>query len=637
MKEINIKAAFEKAKSGISILIQEMETKKSLSQGFSSIEEYKSLVEFGILKPNNSLLILNFEYPTCLLISQGVQEDFRESLPISALNDSIPLARKIVKALNKHGITSGTADFHQHVIAELILNAYLEKVDLSSQILELNRNSQRYFEIANSLSISIPDLPLPLPELYDLYAHTYGLIYNDGASQSIFISLQKFSSKVGTELLTLTIQKNNKLPGFVSNILLGLAEQNSDTAWNELVRLSKGEYELETLNALTNTKIQSEEQVKKMFYHLKTSYGETEINIPSLIWAYGNIINSPLTSEEIKQECIDSLKAYGKIPSEQIHSSLVSVANNLNINEEVKIQIISTIDFARPNLIHRVIHAASKFSTPNFFFVIRELSVGLKLDFKPQEIEHYLLTRSRENPEEFSQELISLLTDKVGMIRLAGSRILQVIHSEQQPFDFSSDLLSLSEHHQVRMIKAIVLDFLHPQDVIRFLVIFRNSKYQTVLQILVDALATVFEDYHHDGIIFLRKEMDVSRDVDKQLLDIFEKYHSDLAALITKKNSLEEFSPHKNQARQFYSFMQLTKHKMREKFNKDQRQDSLFSIMKTVSIARGKSWKIESKAGDPSPLQEISTALTYPRMCLMNPDQYNWEFIANVNSNYKNG
>lgn len=635
--EINIIEAFEKTSHGISVLLQEMKEAKSLAAKFNSNNEYLTLIEAGILKAEDSGLIINYEYPTCILISRSTQEDFSDEIPVHSLAETIPLSQKAVQSLNKTGITAGTGDFRLHLIAELILHAYSEKIDLSAEILELNRNSPRYFGLVNSLSLAIPKLHLPLLKLYDLYAHIYSLTYDDGASQSLFTSLQTFASKSGTALLDLAIQNNNKLPGFIANILLGLAEEDAETAWSELEKLSKIGYERETLNALTNTKIQSAEHVDKIFRHVKENYSETDATIPSLIWAYGHILKCAHTKDITKQECIESLKSFGKTNNEQIHLSLISIVNVLTVPEEIKLDIISLVEFRNQNLIHRLTHVASKFSVTNFFLIIRKMAEGLKLDFKPDEIHHYLSTCSLEKPEEFSRELIGMLSDKTGMIRLAGSRILQAVHSEHRPFHFKVDLLALSEHHQARVIKAILLDFLHPQDVIRFIIAFRDSKYQTVLQALVDALASVFEDYNYDAIIYLRKETDVTRDTDKQLLDIFEKYHTDLAAIITKKNSIDEFSPHKNQARAFYSFMKLSKHKMREKFSQDQEKHSVFGTMKTVSIARGKSWKIEGNGGDPSPLHEISSSIIYPRLCFMNPDQYNWDFMVNVNSNYKNG
>jgi hypothetical protein len=597
-----------------------------------------ALVNAGILENKDLSLTIRYEYPTCIVISQVWEDSLPNSIPIQSLSDSIPIGRKLIKTMNKQGVTSGTAEFMQHLIKELILNAHYHGIDVSEQILALNNQSPRYFEIVNSLALVVPQLPLPLPSRYTLYAHIYSLTFNDGASRSIFTSLQEFIAREGGELLTLAVQNNNKLPGFVANLLLGLFTLSKENAWIELEKLSTTGYELETLNALANIKIDSADEADKIAVHVKDTYPKNETTIPYLVWAYANIVNATSTEAQIQQESITSLKTFGQVKDERIHLSLVSILNHLKVSDDVKLQIIDSIDFGNPSLAHPLFHLASKLKeTSNLFAVIRKVVAAQGLKFDATEIRHYLVAANNLHPVEFSRSLVEMLTDKIGLIRFGGSRILQVIHNKQSSFNFQFDILSLSAHHQSRMIKAVAGDVLHPGNVIRFLVMFRYTKHQQVLQTLVNTLAEVFEDYHYDAIIILRTELDINVQVDKELLIIFEKYHADLAEVITKKNSLEEFSPYKNQARAFEHFLRLTKNKMREKINRDQEKNPIFDLVHRVSIARGKSWKIEKNDREPSPLQQISSEITYPRMSLMNPDQYNWDIVVNASTDYKNG
>ncbi len=622
----------------IGVLLQEIKNNKSLAAVISYNDQYPALAQAGILKTTDSAFKVNYEYPTCLVISQVFQEDLENSMPIQALDEAIPIGQKVIKNLNKQGITSGTAQFRQQLIKELILNAYYEGIDVPGQIFALTKNSLRYFEILDSLASLVPELPLPLLSRYTLYAHIYKLTYSGGASQTIFLSLQEFAAKHGNELLALAVENKNKLPGFVSNLLLGLSKQNKESAWIELERLSKNDYDLETLNALANIKMDSAEEVEKIAAHIDDTYPQTETTIPYLIWAYANVVNCSSSPQQVLQRAIANLRTFGELDNERIHLSLVSISTNLKVPDEAKLEIISSINFENTNLAHPLFHLASKFSeTSNFFVVIRNVVSAQRLKFDASEIRHYLVNSNKAHPMDFSQALVNMLTDKIGLIRFGGSRILQVIHSQQTPFGFQVDLLSLSASHQSRMIKAILGDVLHPANVIKFIALFRYTKHQQVLQTLVNALAGIFEDYHYDAILILRKELDTNNKVDKELLAIFEKYHKDLAEIITKKNSIEEFSPYKNQARAFEHFLRITKNKMREKINRDQEKNPIFDLVRRISIARGKSWKVEKNDRGPSPLQQISSEITYPRMSLMNPDQYNWDIVVNASTDFKNG
>lgn len=622
----------------LELLLQEIRNIKSLAGPFITNQQYTALVNTGILKNKNGLLTINYEYPTCVVISQVCEEDVENSIPIQSLAEAIPIGRKVIKTFNKQGITSGTAEFMQQLIKELIHNAHCNGIDVPEQILALTNSSPRYFEIVNSLALVVPQLPLPLASRYTLYAHIYSLTYNDGASQTIFTSLQEFAGTHGNELLALAVQNNNRLPGFVSNLLLGLSTQSIENAWIELEKLSKNGYEFETLNALANIKIDSADEAEKIAAHIKDIYPQNETTIPYLIWAHANIVNVASTPAHIRQESVVTFKLFGEVNNERIHLSLVSILNHLKVTDDVKLAITASIDFGNANLTHPLFHLASKFSETSYFFaVVRNVVSAQRIKFDASEIRHYLVNANTAHPVEFSQALVEMLTDKIGLIRFGGSRILQVIHRQQTPFSFQVDILSLSAHHQSRMIKAIVGDVLHPKNVIRFIVLFRYTKHQQVLQTLVDALAGVFEDYHYDAIIILRNELDVSVDVDKELLTVFEKYYTNLAEIITKKNRVEEFSPYKNQSRAFEHFLRITKNKMREKINRDQKKDPVFDLFHTVSIARGKSWKVEKNDREPSALQQISGEITYPRMSLMNPDLYNWDILVNTSTDYKNG
>lgn len=620
--------------SEISFLIQELKAGKSFNKRIPYGDEYKPLLTVGLLKKTQQELHLNYELPTCMVVSSVLLNEKEPTFTIQTLKDLITIARRVIQEANKQGIVSGTSEFRNNLIKELIINSYQTDNDISDQILRLHKNSRTLHELVDPIALAIPLLNLPLLNLYNLYSHIYSLVYNDGGYQNLFLSLQSFAESYGKELLDLAIEHNNKSQGFISNILVGYYKKSKDLAWQAIHKIAQTEVETEIIIATANFNFESEEDIEVVERYL-SAIDVIDLNRKHLIWSYGNIINSPHSSVEIKQRCLDTLIGFASIKDESVHLNLIHQVSRLNVSDEPKYRIISAIDLKNTNLLSPLAWVIGSFSPEYYFGVIRKISIAQKLNFKTEVFEHTLKTYNAEHLIEFSEQLVKMLIDDIGMTRFAGCRILQEISNRHQPFSFATDVLSLKMGEQIRMINAIMLDFMHPQDVIRFILPFRNSTHQPVLQCLVDNLAAIMEDYHYDAIIVIRKELNKDLSIDKEILDIFEKYHTDLSDIITKKNSLEEFNPHKNQARSYAYFERLAKHKMREQLNTGHDKNSIFELAHKVSIARGKSWKIEKRGGEPSPLSLISSAITFPRTCLMNPDEYNWDFIVRVNSNYK--
>jgi hypothetical protein len=631
---MDIKEILISLQSEVSFLIQELKEGKSFNKGIPYNEEYKPLLTIGLLKQNEKELYLKYDFPTCMVITSVLFDEKEPSFVIQTLMDLVVIGRRITQEANKQGIVSGTSEFRNNLIKELIINSYHTDNDLSNLILRLEINSRTLHELVDPIALAIPLLNLPLTNLYSLYSHIYNLVCNDGGHLGLFTSLRSFAELYGKELLDIAINHNNKSPCFIANILVGIYRKDKVTAWQEINNILQKDLETEIIIAISNFSFEDLKDIELTEKYLKT-IEVSDTNRKHLIWSYRNIINSPHSIQEINQRCLNTLNEFAATKDENAHLNLINQVSLLNVSDETKYGIISVIDFKNTKLLNTLAWVIKDFSSEYYFGIIRKIAVAQKLNFKAEVFEHSLKTHSTEYPIEFSEQLVKMLIDDIGMIRFSGCKILQTINNKHQPFSFATDFILLKRHQQIRMINSIMLDFMHPQDVIRFILPFRCSAHQAVLQCLVDNLAAVMEDYHYDAIIVLRKELNIESSIDREILDIFEKYHTDLSEIITRKNGLEEFNPHKNQARSYAHFERLIKHKMREQLNTGHEKNSIYELVHKVSIARGKSWKIERRGGEPSPLSLISTAFTYPRTCLMNPDEYNWNFIFRVNSNYK--
>lgn len=628
---MEIKEILLKGSSEIASFYQEIRTAKSFDIRIPTSKEYEYLLAQGVLNQSDQRLSLNYSFPTCIIFSYTILDDPSFELPTD-LEGIGHYTKRVLKEANQHGVTTGTSEFKKHLMKEMIINCFATDNDISDQILSLKKPAEFIYRFADPIAMAIPALPFSLDKIYRLHAHIYEQVHDQGGYQHVFLTLRDMAKKFGNELLFLAVGQKNMLQGYVMNILLGLYQNDKQKIWSEIEAIDKTEYQIEIINAIANFQFENENDVNDAVDYLNKIQG-SDLNAVSLAWAFCNIINSTCVTPEVKSKFIEDLTTLAS-RHEQAQPSVIRILERLNVDDNIKYNILEKLNFKNSNL-HAVLGwSLEKFAPALCFAIMRKVAIAMKLDFKSEPFEYALRSLNTREPKAFSDELTALLTDNLGMVRFGGSGILQQINSKQQPFMFQNDTLQLSEGHQKRFIDAVLLDFMHPDNVIKFILPFRNTTHPRVLQHLVNSIAEITEDYTADTIKTLRSELNSELEIDKQVLDMFEKYTSDLSEIIEKKNKLEEFSPN-NSALEVTFFERLLRDKMRRQLNTTQDSNSIFNMVHKVSIARGKSWKTEKHNSSPSPLSLISTAITFPRVCLMNPDEYNWRMMVRINTNYR--
>jgi len=612
---------------------QELRSAKSFDASIPTVDGYEYLLSQKILRESDQRISLNYSLPTCIVFSHVILDESFSNVP-GSLEEIVDYSRNIIRIANQHGVNAATSVFKAHLMKEMVIQNFISGNDLTARILALQKSAHIVYKCADPIAMAIPELPLSLEVRYRLHSHLYAQVYDQGGGYAhIFESLQEMAKTFGTDFLDIVLANKNKMQGYVMNTILGLYSKDKKEAWTAIETIDRHEYEVEIINAIGNFKFESEEDYKGAIAYLDETRPK-DINSVSLAWAFSNIINSQVATQEIKSKYITALEAITS-SHQNAQGSVINIVERLNVEEDVKHNILEKLNLKNADLHGALGWALEKFSPTLCFAILRRIAIATKLDFNAESFEYSLESLSKREPEAFSGALIRLLTDDLGIARFAGNRVLQQINSKHHPFVFQSDVLQLRDDLQIRFISAVLLDFMHAENVIKFILPFRNSSHTSVLQFLVDNIAAIVEDYPSDTLKVLKSQLNPEIETDKQLINIFEKYTADLSELITKKNKIEEFNPN-NRALEVSYFERLVNDKMRKQLNVAHDKDPLFNVVHKVSIARGKAWKIDKHDSEPSLLSLVSTAITFPRVCLMNPDEYNWRIIVQINTNYRN-
>lgn len=438
--------------------------------------------------------------------------------------------------------------------------------------------------------------------------------------------------------MDLIIKESNKTEGFASMVLSGFYDKGDQEIWHLIDELLKHGFESEVIKGITNFHFSNADNVAhavKVGKMIDLPFG----NKWQLVYWNTTLLNCEYSSAEIKQDARESLQALSKINDSQIRRNLIYELRFLKNYNQDKLIVVLNLDFTDKNIYSGLNFLIEDFEPMNYFQVLMEMIRQLKAEFDPNAIEFSLSSVAGKHPTEFSNELTKLMVHREGIVRFCACKLLQELNKDS-PFTFSVDLLVLPERDQIRIIDTVLFDFIHPEKVIPYLLIFRASQSKKVLQFMTQSLLQLISDYSDKALDAIRESLYPQLEIDQKLLHFCEQAYQQLIDLIKTKHSLEEFKPHKNCAKAFNHFERLYRKNMSRQVGESHddymKNSPLFSMVYTVQIVRGKSWRIESKGGEPEELSEFSVGMSLPRTFLMNPDGYNYAMRVKIASNYTN-
>lgn len=612
-------------------LVAEIIKHKSLAAKIAYRAEYQSLIDTSILsKSDEGFVKLTHSAPATVFIAAAFLKDKNLSLEVASLEEGVALAKKIIKSITSAGVTSGTHEFRNHLLKEIIIASFKPENGVGKQILTLDFE-KTFYEVVDSITLALLEVPVTPEQAYRIFRYCYQK--HEGGHPQISRSIEAYSGKYGKELIAHALKDRERPAGFIANILAGYYPKAQMEVLQHLAALAGNGEDREVAIAINHLPIKYHVELKEAINLLNAISPESESK-GLLVLAYATLISSALATEEDTKICVERIYLLAGSKDSNVERNIAYRLVDLKIPDETKCDIVSKFDYQRTDSTSAVAHLLQSINPVLSFPVFRLMSAARKMKFDPGDFAYTLSANYQKFPVEFSDELVKMLTDKIGFVRYGGCKILQEMESENNPFEFKVDLHSYPERTQLIFMDSIMIDFLHPDKVIKFLLMFRKSSFQSVLQAMINNCAFLIEDYTGDAMEAFRKILDKNVQPDKQVLQIVEKYYKDLVKIIETKHGILELSPQHNQARLYNFFTRMSRDRLREQVNIDHGSDknSIFSLASKVMIARGRLWKLGDK--EPSPLHHISRAITMPRNYYLNPDEYNWNIQARIITNF---
>lgn len=626
MQRKNLSELLDELYPELQQLLAEFGKAKSFNTELPLGGQFQLLVEKGVLDAERLSVI--YDYPNALLIGAALVN--QQSFLTTNLNDLQQARRNVIQAANKRGINSSTYQFGRHFTKDLIINSFCSSEGLAQEILALQKGDPHIHLIAEPLFISLASLPVNIDLVYRMASYLYNFIYDDGGHIEVFSNIQKLATdhhKIVYSLAKEEIQS----PGFLANLLVGEHKNHSNYFWQELYELhAKGNVK-EAITAVLNVTYKTKEEVDTAVSFLEKC-AMTDGYINELIWAYCSLINNTLLHDDTRKRYLLILEEQAKTKNALTLQLIIHNIRGLQVENTEKLKILTQMDFSIIGG-HMLGHAIEDFNASTFLEVLICVGLANGVAFRADDYQPYINKVFEREKTEFTNKLTDLLTHPTGQVRFAATRILQEINQDRFPPVFEITASDLSLQKQLILIYTLPIDVLKPKTVIYYLLQFRKVKNVQVQQEMVNELSLIVQDHLSSAMDAFRSILtDVS---DEKMLAIWEKYFKDLQDLIEARNKVRELDPNRNDAVNAALFDRLYKKRFQKQFTSSQNESPIFSLIHKVSIARGKYWKIGGSDKAPSELSLISSSFSWPRLMMLNPDEYEWRAKSRINANYE--
>lgn len=523
-----------------------------------------------------------------------------------------------------------------------ILEKYTKNYILSISKYSDNSN-ESVFDINDLLyQILTQNKKLSQLDICEILNHLMKEIKGDLLLGTTIKTIQNFSKNEndGIALLNYIIDNDyNSQENIVANILIGLYDTNSDLAYKlSLQLLTKEKYRNESLFALTQFQYQSKEIINYTYDLLICDIKDENSLRLSIVFIFNAIKNRFVATKNIH---IFFNKLQDLIVSQpQTQNFIANQLCNLDKYDAEKTQLIFAMNLDEVPINGLNLMLSYFDDIQCIFSIIRKAIIDKKMDFNPDGFS-YLSMLNRKSPQIFSEELIKLLIDREGIVRFMANRVINYLQAYGAKFEFSVDLLTYSQQEQYNILCSLTMMYKIQVEKILYLILpFRKSQYELVRTALFCKLENYIENYSITTISILEKELNLDSVDDKQILYNMKLYDIEKQQKFLEKIRIKELLSINSQFRLYSVFNSKHNKNMKEQMsigNQEYEKNSWWNSISKITIARGKSWKIESKETNNqnfSPLGQMSTSFQFPREMFTNPDRYEYDSEMEINQTW---
>jgi hypothetical protein len=596
---------------------------------FSEIQDYDVLLEQGVLKiaekdPQHFDINLDsFLFNEVLL--NITEKELKRKLPNNIV-DALLFIDDFEKYLkNKYHVDDSSKEYTNSInglkaFVLTILNDQLSVYDFYVEFIKDKKQNRKdrsdfidlYFQfliISNSSEEII---------LKSCIEHNNNEKYPSNYIYNFLRGLGKNYSTLAKQLTEFGIKNDfQKYSAFIPNLLIGLYnEGHNDTFDNSILIFEKDA--ITALKAFSGYNLSNGLEIKQLF-ELLNEIEPITVDLANLISIlFCNFIENDNASAEIKENCIKELVKLLKLED---HKKADSVFQNIQYN-------LDNYEYEKYYLLNVYLNNTKNFSVFKYFFhnfknpeylfdilIKRYDTSGFRgsIELFKNALNHFLDTNKEETEAQilnlFSFRNYSLLAVKIILSTHAG------VHQ--------IDLLKLSEKQAQLSAIDSICSYPHSiDDLLPLLLKLKESNFKEVKDYLQNKLAELIFEVYHESLLDLIKKNLTKWKKDKYFLIPLQKALDEYSKMREFKAKIKDLDPRENERNLMDLYYRL-EHENQAKMmkNTDKDENSFLSMMKNITIVRGRACKNDDSE-DILPLGLIESSMMIDTRAYKNPTVY---------------
>jgi len=640
-------------------------------------EELKKLIEYVV--EQKAFLFLKDDVPFYYdeLLANGILVEHQGKL---AVNESASFTQAMYEYFSsRYGFELSnnfnvTVDFYNKILQNFIVenkiilgfieqkrNLLIYLIKASNRgygetfkefILSLNKilNGQFLYAFTTAFFKCLDELDIDAENLYASIRHLHEQVvsdayYNLNVSE-VISGIQTYCRKNSNngEMLLNIHDKNENSPivNIQAAILVGLYHNNPSKEIERIKELAKREINHQTIACAAFGFYPKDEEEGAILLDVLDSIKSTSenylINLPRI---YGRFLrNENITKVESKMKCFQKIQALLDFDLLVIKKATLWELQFVEGHQAEVFEIIDSLNESvlDDNLYKSVNEVLAGFSEQKYFFqFLRRFSVNNKLKFESKSFNLPISKFKKEDPMDFSKNLIQMLIDNDGGVRFIGKRILSHLTIVMHPnYNFGYDILNLSALDQYKLWVVVFQGTPEPKYTFPLLLPLRKSKYPFVREAFICKLEELIESYTSSVMSVLKEHLDLTDDEDNKLLQRIELRNEEFNSFYDKKVKVKELNPLYTQA-ELYELYQEGFGISLSKSVEDsvEKNSSVIHLFKTITLAKGGGWKHNS-GGQVSQLSNIEVSFQLPREYYIKPELFDYENRSYYLVNWEN-
>lgn len=330
------------------------------------------------------------------------------------------------------------------------------------------------------------------------------------------------------------------------------------------------------------------------------------------------LIENDKTSSEIKKKCFEEIIELLKSEDHKIANAVFhNVQYNLDNHEHEKYSLLhiylnNTKNF---NVIKGFFYNSKD---PKYLFdiLIRNYDVsGFRgsIDLFKNSLNHFLDI----NKEETEEQILDLFN-----FRKYSLLAVKIILSDRSGV-YRVDLLKLSKQEAQLFAIDSICNYPHSiDDLLPLLLKLKESNFKEVKDYLQTKLAELIFEVYHESLLDLIKKNLTNSKKDKDFLISLQKALDEYSKMRESKATIKDLDPRENERNLMDLYYRL-EHENQAKMmkNSDKDENSFLSMMKNLTIVRGRAWKNDDSE-DILPLGLIESSMMIDIRAYKNPTVY---------------